>query len=144
MTSASRGHLVFACGSSLYALPADRASEVVNLPVLTRVPGAPVHLLGVFAHRGEVVPVVDLPRLLAGNLEVPATTHRRAVLVRGGKGVVALTASKVHGVATLGGTPKRLADEGVQAHFSGPATAPAGDAAILDPDGLVEFLSKGA
>ncbi len=133
------GHLVFACGSSLYAVPSDTASEVVNLPTLTRVPGAPAHLLGVFAHRGEVLPVIDLSRLVGQGAD---EVFKRAVLVRAPKGAVALTASRVLGVATLEGSLERLGDAGVQRHLLGPARAPAGEVAVLDTDSFIEFLAQ--
>ncbi|MFP2928633.1 chemotaxis protein CheW, partial [Pyxidicoccus sp. 3LG] len=75
---ARQSYLVFACGSSWYAVPAESAAEVVTFPELTRVPGAPAHLLGVFAHRGEVIPVVDMGLLVGG----ASQSSRRAVLVR--------------------------------------------------------------
>lgn len=142
MSDAQRGHLVFACGSSLYAVPAERAAEVVSLPQLTRVPGAPPHLLGVFAHRGEVIPVIDMGVLVGTKGEA---TSRRAVLVRVPRGSLALTAGRVAGVSTLTGeltTP--LGSSGVQAHLRGPAKAPSGEVAIIDPEGMFELLSKGA
>lgn len=135
-----RGHLVFACGSSLYAVPAETAAEVVTLPALTRVPGAPMHLVGVFAHRGEVLPVVDLARLSGRPLD---EQFKRAVLVRSTGGAVALTATKVLGVSMLEGSPERLGDAGLQAHLRGPARAPAGEVAIIEPDGFFDFLSRG-
>ncbi len=140
MADAPRGHLVFVCGSSLYAVPSECAAEVVNLPTLTRVPGSASHLLGVFAHRGEVLPVIDLAKLTGvASTEVP----RRAVLVRVAKGVMALTASRVNGVASLTGRFDRLGETGVQAHFRGPAAVPAGTVAVIDPEGLMEFLGRG-
>src|SRR3954469_6682553 len=114
----SRGHLVFACGESLYAVPADRAQEVVSLPVLTRVPGAPSHLLGVFAHRGEVIPVIDLGALTGVAHEGKL---RRAVLVRVSRGGLALTATRVAGVSVLQGSFDPLGTNGIQAHLKGPA-----------------------
>jgi len=140
MAEAPRGHLVFACGESLYGVPSERAAEVVNLPALTRVPGAPAHLLGVFAHRGEVIPVVDLTRLTGLKSE---GSYRRAVLIRSDKGAVALTATRVSGVASLTGSFERLGDTGVQAHLRGPARAPAGEVAVIDTEGLVDFLVQG-
>jgi purine-binding chemotaxis protein CheW len=44
-TETRQSYLVFACGSSWYAVPAECAAEVVSFPELTRVPGAPGHLL---------------------------------------------------------------------------------------------------
>jgi purine-binding chemotaxis protein CheW len=141
MSDAQRGHLVFACGNSLYAVPAERAAEVVSLPQLTRVPGAPPHLLGVFAHRGEVIPVIDVGALVGAKGE---STHRRAVLVRVPRGSLALTAGRVAGVSTLTGELNPLGTSGVQAHLRGPAKAAAGEVAVIDPEGMFEMLSKGA
>jgi purine-binding chemotaxis protein CheW len=141
MSDAQRGHLVFACGESLYAVPAERAAEVVSLPQLTRVPGAPPHLLGVFAHRGEVIPVIDIG-VLVGTKAERAT--RRAVLVRVPRGSLALTASRVAGVSVLSGELTPLGTTGVQAHLKGPAKASAGEVAVIEPEGMFEHLSKGA
>lgn len=132
------GHLLFACGSSLYGVPADTASEVVTVPVLTRVPGAPAHLLGVFAHRGEVLPVVDLARLIGRPIEEP---FKRAVVVRTPKGTVALTATRVIGVAVVAGVFDRLGDSGVHQHLRGPAHSDEGEVAVIDTQTFVEFLA---
>jgi len=135
----AHGHLVFACGSSLYAVPADTASEVVNVPTLTRVPGSPAHLLGVFAHRGEVLPVVDLTRLTGRPLDEAC---KRAVLVRTPRGAVALTASRVLGVSSLEGSFERLGEAGVHRHLRGPAHAAVGEVAIIDTQTFVDFLAS--
>lgn len=132
---------MFACGESLYAVPAERAQEVVSLPALTRVPGAPAHLLGVFAHRGEVVPVIDLAHLTGAKV---TEASRRAVLIRVPRGGLALTATRVAGVSVLQGPFDPLGTTGVQAHLTGPATAPAGQVAVIEPEGFFEFLSRGA
>lgn len=133
-------HLVFSSGASWYAVPADRAAEVVSFPDLTRVPGAPSHLLGVFAHRGEVIPVVDLSILTGGKGE----TSHRAILLRLGKGSYALTASKVAGVAPITGAMDPLGSAGVHLHLRGPARAGQNEVAVIEPAGLFDFLSQGA
>ncbi len=132
-------HLVFSCGQSWYAVPADRAAEVVTFPELTRVPGAPGHLLGVFAHRGEVIPVVDLSLLVGGSGE----STRRAVLVRLPKGSLALTAAKVAGVSQVTGKIEPMGQTGVHLHLRGPAEANRNEVAVIEPEGLLEFLSQG-
>lgn len=133
-------HLVFSCGTSWYAVPAERAAEVVTFPELTRVPGAPNHLLGVFAHRGEVVPVVDLAVLVGHK----ADSTQRAVLLRMPKGTVALTATKVAGVSAVTGKLDPLGGAGVQMHLRGPAEANKNEVAVIEPEGLFDFLSQGA
>ncbi len=122
-------------------MPADRAQEVVSLPALTRVPGAPSHLLGVFAHRGEVIPVIDLAMLTGATVE---GTMKRAVLVRVARGGLALTATRVAGISILQGPFDPLGTSGIQAHLTGPATAPAGQVAVIEPEGFFEFLARGA
>lgn len=138
-TEAQRSHLVFATGASWYALPAERAAEVVNFPDLTRVPGAPPHLLGVFAHRGEVIPVIDLSVLTGGKGE----SSRRAILVRLPKGSFALTAAKVAGVSALSGRMDPLGSTGVQRYLRGPARSAHNEVAVIELEGLFDFLSQG-
>lgn len=120
-------------------MPADTASEVVNVPTLTRVPGSPPHLLGVFAHRGEVLPVVDLTRLTGHPID---EVFKRAVLVRTPRGAVALTATRVLGVSSLEGSFDRLGETGVHQHLRGPARAAVGEVAIIDTQTFVEFLAS--
>ncbi len=103
-------------------------------------PGAPSHLLGVFAHRGEVIPVVDLGTLTGGK----EGKTRRAVLLRVQKGAFALTATEVAGVAQVSGKFDPLGGSGVQAHLRGPARTAKNEVAVIDPDGLLEFLSQGS
>ena len=64
------------------------------------------------------------------------------MLVRTPRGAVALTASRVLGVATLEGTFERLGDSGVHQHLRGPARAAAGEVAIIDTQTFIEFLSS--
>jgi purine-binding chemotaxis protein CheW len=132
-------HLVFSCGASWYAVPAETAAEVVSVPDLTRVPGAPPHLLGVFAHRGEVIPVVDLAQLAAGKPE----TSRRAVLLRLAKGAVAITANKVAGVSAVSGKLEPMGQGGVHLHLRGPGKSERHEVAVIEPDGLFDFLTQG-
>jgi purine-binding chemotaxis protein CheW len=140
MEEGQRGHLVFVCAGSLYAVPAERVSEVVNLPPLTRVPGAAQYLLGVFAHRGEVLPVIDLAQLMGKPVE---EAFKRAVLVRVPRGAMAFTVTKVIGVSPIVGELPRLGESGVLSFFRGPATVSAGACAAIEPEGLLEFLAKG-
>ena len=139
MSETPLSHLVFSTGKSWYAVPAERAAEVVTFPALTRVPGSASHLLGVFAHRGEVIPVVDLSVLTGAK----GDASRRAVLLRLDKGTLALTASKVAGVATVTGRLEPLGANGVLSHLRGPGQAGANQVAVIDPEGLFEFLCQG-
>jgi purine-binding chemotaxis protein CheW len=134
-----QSYLVFSYGSSWYAVPAECSAEVVSFPELTRVPGAPGHLLGVFAHRGEVIPVVDMGLLVTGETE----PTRRAVLVRLTRGTLALTASRVAGVSHVSGRLEPLGTTGVHVHLRGPARSAQRDVAVIDLEGLFDHLSQG-
>jgi purine-binding chemotaxis protein CheW len=128
--------LVFASGAQWYAVPSERASEIVALENLTRVPAAPQHVLGVFVHRGEVIPLIDLVLLRTG-----APGHAsRAVVVRGERGAYALTVTRVLGVSAVGDSLTGMGDEGLLAHLRGPVRANGADVALVDVEGLFEFL----
>jgi len=135
---AGASHLVFAAGSAWYAVPAHCAWEIVTLGELTPVPNAARHLLGVFAHRGEVIPLIGLEELRGGQ----STERARAVLVRAGRGTYAVTASKVLGVHALEGEAGPLASEGLGFHLRGPFRAGGREVLAIDPDGLCAFLSE--
>ncbi len=56
--------LVFALGSEKFAFELGSVLEVVSLGQVTRVPGAPPEYHGIVNHRGTVLPVFHLDRLL--------------------------------------------------------------------------------
>lgn len=128
---------MFTTGERWFAVPSPRAAEVVTLPQLTRIPGAPLHMLGLFAHRGEVVPVVNFAALLGWVIRPSG----RAILLRALDGTVAVTVENVVGVFALTGTPQPLAATGFESRLSGPADANGQEVSVLDVDGLFEFLS---
>lgn len=59
--------LTFSCAGSAYAIDASDAVAVVPLGELTPVPGTPGAVLGVVNHRGRVLAVVDVDRLVAAS-----------------------------------------------------------------------------
>lgn len=52
--------MTFTAAGSRYALPSDSLVEVLRVPLLSRIEGAPAHEIGVFDLRGSVVNVIDL------------------------------------------------------------------------------------
>jgi purine-binding chemotaxis protein CheW len=142
VADALRGHLVFSCGGGLFGLPAEWAAEVVNLPALTLVPGAPAHVLGVFSHRGELMPVIDLLVLTAGAGPSGAAPWKRAVVIRRGSTALALTATRVLGVTMLEGAPAPEGTSGISKHLQGPLSGRYGEVRGLELEGLIEFLSS--
>src|SRR5512147_2832986 len=72
-----------------YAFEAPLVTEVVRLGPLTRLPAAPAFLPGVFTHRGEVLPVLDVVQLV-GQGAVTIRPGTRAAIVHCGPWRVAV------------------------------------------------------
>lgn len=72
--------LLFRIGQERYALEATEVAEVLPRLVLKPIARAPHWVVGVFAHRGAVVPVIDLSALTFGE-PAPLRTSTRLVLV---------------------------------------------------------------
>ncbi len=79
--AAGRLYLQFRLGTDRYALDVDDVLQVLPLPVLKRVPEAPAWVAGLFPHRGELLPVLDLSQLAFGHSALRRTSTR-LVLVR--------------------------------------------------------------
>jgi purine-binding chemotaxis protein CheW len=71
--SPSAQYLSFFLAGEEYALGILRAREILEYDTITRVPGVPVWIRGVFNLRGSVVPVIDL----ATKLGMPPATPTR-------------------------------------------------------------------
>src|SRR5512138_2141351 len=80
-----------------YAFEAPLVTEVVRIGPLTRLPAAPAFLPGVFTHRGEVLPVLDIGQLV-GHAAVPIRASTRAALVHCGPWKVAVVSDSVEGL----------------------------------------------
>jgi len=56
--------LLFYLGDIMYAISCEKIREIVPVTTLKTVPGAPEFFAGFFNYRGEIVPVLDLCRLI--------------------------------------------------------------------------------
>lgn len=72
--------LGFALGEQQYVAPQDDVREVLEMPKLTRVPRAKPWLMGVANVRGDLLPVLDLGRLL-GREQTRLTDDSRVVVL---------------------------------------------------------------
>lgn len=95
----SARYLTFRSEGRLYAVIADKVSEVVRMAPLARVPQAPKSLLGLANLRGTVVPVAGV-RSLLGRSEV-ALSDRSRLVVLGGATPVALAVDEVASLETV-------------------------------------------
>ena len=87
----------FRVGGLRLAFRAAHVREVVRVSPLTPLPRTPPFLLGVMGHRGEVLPVVDLLRLL-GKAEVKPGPRSRVLIGVANDLVAAFIADAVLGM----------------------------------------------
>ena len=81
-------------GNEAYGVPLASVREVLVPPPLTEVPRAADHVLGVISVRGEIITVVDLPKLL--NLEVVHDEpYGRVLLIDNGQELIGMAVDRV-------------------------------------------------
>ncbi len=123
-----------------YAFAAPLVTEVVRLGPLTRIPAAPSFLRGVFTHRGEVLPVLDVAQL-AGHGPIPVGVATRAAIVRSGPWIVALIVEAVEGLVEIGKDqlePPLTDGSGISAFLAAVGRDERGPFAVIDLPRLVE------
>ncbi|HYD85753.1 MAG TPA: chemotaxis protein CheW [Opitutus sp.] len=113
---ASAQYITFKLGDELFAIDVAQVREVLELPLITRVPTAPAYMRGVVNVRGKAVPIVDL-RAKFGLPSTADTLNSRIVVMElmldGESTVVGGVADSVHEVIELEGSqiepPPRIA-----------------------------------
>ena len=116
--------LTFQTGSDRLALEVRRVREVVPCVRLQSVECSPPWLAGVFIYRGQVVPVIDLSRLL-GAAEYAANLSTRIILVAhtfdGQERLVGLLAAEVADIREMQEKGERslFRDKASEGFFSG-------------------------
>ncbi len=123
-----------------YGFEAPLVTEVVRLGPLTRLPAAPSFLPGVFTHRGEVLPVLDIGQLV-GQPAIPLRASTRAALVHCGPWKVAVVSEGVEGLVAIARRslePPPSESSGVSEFLSAIGRDARGPIAILDIPRLVE------
>jgi purine-binding chemotaxis protein CheW len=92
--------VVFPIARERYAVDLACVVEVARLCGLTPLPGAPAPVLGIVLHRGRLLPVVDLRRLLGGG-EAAVPQAGWLVVVGAGDALVGLLADGAVEVARV-------------------------------------------
>jgi len=103
-TVPDREYFCFKAGDLHLAIASEHVLEVVRSGPLTPLPKVPAFILGVCAHRGEVLPVLDLLRFL-GKGAVRIAGKTRLVVGVSGNYVAGIVADAVTGLRRF-----RLAD----------------------------------
>jgi purine-binding chemotaxis protein CheW len=96
--------LLCRAGSSLCALPLAQVVEIMRIPRIEAVAGAPAYVRGLSIIRGTPTPVIDTA-LLLGWCTAAAD---RLVMVRAGTRMVALAVDKVLGIRSIEGIAEPL------------------------------------
>ena len=96
----------FAVGDVAYAVPIADVREIVNPLVLTELPHAPVAVVGVADHRGDVIPVVDL-RTRFGLRQLPDRQRSKWILVHVDGRLIGLVVDRVLDVFGTSGAEVR-------------------------------------
>ncbi len=77
-----------------YLLPSENIQEIINYPNIKKVPNSPSHVEGLFNHKGSLVPLINVRKLLNFNsfehekLEVSNTLTFQRVIVYDLDGIV--------------------------------------------------------
>ncbi len=67
--------ICFRLESTLYAIEIKKIKEIITIPEIRHIPGTPFYVEGVFSLRSEIIPVVDLRKLMAIQ-PVPKSTEK--------------------------------------------------------------------
>ncbi len=147
-TGVAAGGVVLRLGGSRYVLAMADVAEVVQVPKVTRIPGAPSWLRGVANWRGRMLPVIDV-RPLLGAPSGPLASSARLVVVQGGAdgattaGLVAETVQGVFDVVAddLAPAPPTLAADAARL-VAGQVSDHRGPLAVLDAGALLGLRNQ--
>ncbi|HEU5290606.1 MAG TPA: chemotaxis protein CheW [Cyclobacteriaceae bacterium] len=79
MKNESNAYLTFALGEEKFAIPVDHVQEVVEFSQVTKVPNAPLYMLGIINLRGRVLPLLDTKLKLG--LSATERTQKSRIMV---------------------------------------------------------------
>ena len=142
------GGVLLRLGGSRFAVAMADVAEVTSLPAVTRLPGAPVWLVGVANWRGRMLPVLDI-RPLVGVAMTPLASSARLVVVMSGSrgeltaGLIAEAVPGVYDVAVDASSapPATLPPEAARL-VSGQVSDPFGPIAVLDVEAVLALRER--
>jgi purine-binding chemotaxis protein CheW len=86
--------LAVVAGAETYGFPLSAIREILVPPPIAEVPRAPSAVLGVISVRGQIITLLDLPKVL--NLEVEQVgAHGRVLLVDNGEELIGVAVDRV-------------------------------------------------
>lgn len=131
--------LVFESAGRRYACSLDAVREIVPFRAATRLPGAPVHVVGLINLRGRLLTVVDLAVYLGGPEGGSRKGAGSIVLVGSGARVVGVLVDEVRDVRPVADDAVERVTDATIAHGAVRALARLDDgiAVVLDTDAIV-------
>ncbi|WP_305042193.1 chemotaxis protein CheW [Geoalkalibacter sp.] len=135
--------LVARLGGQILGLPGVALREVLRVPPLVRVPGAPATIAGIISLRGEILAVNDLRPLLGLAVETGRGPGARLVLIEVAGQTAALLVDEVIDLRRLAGDalePAAPRADGAPAFFQGRLPQPEGLLSLLDLDEVFSAL----
>ena len=86
--------LAVRAGQEVYGFPLSSVREILMPPPIAEVPRAPASVLGVISVRGQIITVLDLPKML--DLELEQTTpYGRVLLIDNGDELIGVAVDRV-------------------------------------------------
>jgi len=138
--------LTFVLADERYALPLQELREVRRMGAITPIPGLPAAILGAIGRHGQVLPVLDLRRLLRLGEAAPTAASRLLVVQHQGT-TAALLADQVEDIANLPSATLRPApsrpSEGAGAFLQAIAGEGEDTVRLLDLARLLEAVRHG-
>jgi purine-binding chemotaxis protein CheW len=93
-------HLGFLVGSESFLLEVKCVREIIMLPTITYVPQGPKAVEGIFALRGEIMPVLNLARFWEMR-KSHGTNHTRVVILQAGESGFGLVVDEITDFVSL-------------------------------------------
>jgi len=80
LKSTSDLYMTFSLSEKVYAIPAEKIIEIVQLPALNILEKVPEYIVGVMNLRGKIISVIDLRKFL-GISQIPYTTEHQVLII---------------------------------------------------------------
>lgn len=116
-----------------YTVPILKVQEIINMPVITRIPNSPKYIEGVTNLRGNVIPILNLKRLV--NLPGSENKCNKVIVVASWKKIFGVLVDDISGVINIDESTIESCDE----FFEGSPCQVDGVARL--PDRLVVLLN---
>ncbi|MBA4374463.1 MAG: hypothetical protein C0402_16560 [Thermodesulfovibrio sp.] len=92
-------YIGFNLNASEYTLPILKVREIINMPVITKMPHAPEYIEGITNLRGAVIPVVNLKKLV--KLPDEGSAHTNVIVVASGRMTFGMLVDGITGVINI-------------------------------------------